>query len=74
MNEIEHVILTIDVAPYTVTVVGVFLLVGNHGLFAGEMLEAVGVSTLDLHLVSNGVVRKKWKEEGTLKTLNKKTL
>lgn len=50
MNEIEHVILTIDVASCTVTVIGVFLLVGDHGLFADEMLKAVGVSTLDLHL------------------------
>lgn len=56
MNEIEHVIFTIDVTPFTVAVVRISLLVSDHGLLGVEMLEAIGVGALDLHLESREMV------------------
>lgn len=50
MDEIEHVILTVNVASLTVTMIGVFLLVSDHGISAREMFEAVLVGAFDLHL------------------------
>lgn len=59
MNKIEHVILTVDIASFAVAVIGVLFLVGDHGIFAREMLEAVLVGAFDLHLVKKGKVPRK---------------
>lgn len=49
MDEVEHVIITIDITSLAVTMIRISLLVGDHGLLGIEMLEAIGVSALDLH-------------------------
>lgn len=50
VNKIEHVILAVDIASFTVAVVGILFLVGDHGIFAREMLGAVLVGAFDLHV------------------------
>jgi hypothetical protein len=59
MNKVEHVILTVDIASFTVAVIGVFFLVGDHCICAREMLEAVLVGAFDLHLVQKGMITRK---------------
>ena len=53
MDEEKHVIFAINVAQIAVTVLWRLLLVSNHSLLRGEMLEAAFISALDLHLEKN---------------------
>jgi len=47
-----HVIFAVDITEFAIAVIGIFLLVCDHSTLGTEVLEAVLVGTLDLHLDS----------------------